>query len=1103
MSNINLGTLQKIQYTNLTEFVDGINRNFAVVQNSPLFKGIPGNEGEEGPGGLSGERGSKFFFLEFVKFNLQFPTEVTLGSHIDIVFLNSKLSNPTEKTKILSAIESPNLVDKDVFVLTNSKLVSYNYSENKFYDTGRSLNTSITQEIQEIINNLFQSYLPQLQSGIKNVFENYSTLAKNYSDNNNTGISTEINSTSVYSPFIQGITSNIGIAVPNHKYYGISQTLNNETSENTAVFGSIVKYYKLLMNTLNTDGSQTLTSNYAPGNNNIPAAIFMQDTLNAGLLFGFKDKTNLKSFGSIFKNDSDELEIKSDSGKLVSDFSSLKIHKNYLRYNKLVEFNDSLKLSNNIFVGGHVNQSNIKTGTYAYQENKALFDALYTSAEINQKYITAVLPPDTTPIINNPGTSTGGIDSGIDGKVVGDKDGASGGIIKNTTTNTFYINNANNIFLRATNYKGKVLVTNAQGLVSSSYTLENRVFADYNATTYIPPAEIVTGTATNKILSTYYYNYLVRKINLLYNTQVNGLYWTKSEFETNVIPNLKLNNNLNVDKISNFGNVAEFNGTSNTSTFRGNQLIVHTPSLIFTQAKNKVLVMGINGIARYDVIVDYNNFSISSGGIGGVEVIGGLAGKGVGTDSGGTTSSAVGGGTTTTGFTKLSLTSGMFELITKYHYNKIIDYLNSLNTDLSGNYWTKPDFTSFTIPNLALNNGLFARKHFAVSANVTNDEFDGEYMNSPNVHFYTSSDTGETMMSGEQTYLFSDVTKIKGFGANQLLGTLPSNSTFNGDPTAIILPINMIGPLASITSQTYNNLNNQSTRTIADNKTIASLLLGVITNYDNLKAYIDSQISILNQQLTNQINNLATDVYSKIQVINNNITNIQNTLATKADISWVDTNFQTIYSNFANINNTLVSQQNQINALTAALNTKVDKSVFEPWKAIVDEFMLNNVQFPKGGIILWEGKIINGILQAAIPTNFEEVTSMRGRVAVGWTNGNNTINFMASDFTYPFNTLGKEDGKASHTLVIGELPSHQFSIFGGDGINSPLIKNNPNGTAAAYFDSPSDSGDWNGGITTAAGTAYAGKTNSLGNNYAHNILQPYKVLIYIRATKGA
>lgn len=1065
MSNINLGTLQKIQYTNLTEFVDGINRNFAVVQNSPLFKGIPGNEGEEGPGGLSGERGSKFFFLEFVKFNLQFPTEVTLGSHIDIVFLNSKLSNLTEKTKILSAIESPNLVDKDVFVLTNSKLVSYNYSENKFYDTGRSLNTSITQEIQEIINNLFLSYLPQLQSGIKNVFENYSTLAKNYSDNNNTGISTEINSTSVYSPFIQGITSNIGIAVPNHKYYGISQTLNNETSENTAVFGSIVKYYKLLMNTLNTDGSQTLTSNYAPGNNNIPAAIFMQDTLNAGLLFGFKDKTNLKSFGSIFKNDSDELEIKSDSGKLVSDFSSLKIHKNYLRYNKLVQFNDSLELSNNIFVGGHVNQSNIKTGTYAYQENKALFDALYTTAEINQKYITSVLPPDTTPDINNSRTSIGGID------------GASGGII-----NTFYINNANNIFLRATNYKGKVLVTNAQGLVSSSYTLENRAFADYNATTYIPPAEIVTGTATNKILSTYYYNYLVRKINLLYNTQVNGLYWTKSEFETNVIPNLKLNNNLTVDKISTFGTVAEFNGTTNTSTFRGNQLIVHTPSLIFTQAKNKVLVMGINGIARYDVIVDYNNFSTTSGGIGGVEILGGgnIAGKAAGTDSGGTTNSAVGGGTTTTGFTKLSLTSGMFELITKYHYNKIIDYLNSLNTGLSGNYWTKPDFTSFAIPNLALNNGLFARKHFAVSANVTNDEFDGEYMNSPNVHFYTSSDTGETMISGEQTYLFSDVTKIKGFGANQLLGTLPSNGTFNGDPTAIILPINMIGPLASITTQTYNNLNNQTVRTIADNKTIASVLLGVITNYDNLKAYIDSQISILNQQLTNQINNLATDVYSKIQVINNNITNIQNTLATKADISWVDTNFQTIYSNFDTINNTLVSQQNQINALTAALNTKVDKSVFEPWKAIVDEFMLNNIQFPKGGIILWEGKTINGILQAAIPEGgWEEVKSMRGRVAVGWTNGLYDV-----DFYGKFSELGKPGGTAMVSLTAENNGPHTHNFRRGTEKvgtgNSNSISKDPNNVHSLNIN-----------------------TETSGSGTPHENTQPYRVLIYIRATKGA
>lgn len=1060
---MNLGTLLKIEYTNLTEFIDAINRNFAVVQNSPLFKGIPGDEGIPGNEGISGERGSKFFFIDFVKFNLQFPTEVTLGSHIDLVFLNSKLTNPDSKLKILTAIDSPNLVDKDVLVLLNSTMISFNYAENKFYDTGKSLNTSITQEIQEIINNLFQSYLPQLQSGIKNVFENYSTLAKNYSDNNNTGISTNLNETSVYSPFIQGITSNIGINVPNHKYYGVSQNLNTEQNENTVVFGSIVKYYKLLMNTINTDGTQTLTSNYAPGNNNIPSAIFLQDTYNAGLLFGYKDKKNLKQFGSIFKNSSDELEIKSDAGKLISDSSSLKIHKNYMRYNKLVQFNDSLEISNNLFVGGQINTTNFKTGNFAYENNKDFLNTLYSEADLNQKNLISVSVPET---------SVKTTDKIID--------------ILNTNLNKIYINHSNNIFLRATNYRGRVLVTNSDGLLSSSYTVENKIFTDYNSTIYTAPTEITTGVSTDKFLTTYYYNYLVRKINLLFNTQINGLYWTKTEFENNAIPNLRLNNNLTVDKISNFGNIAEFNGTTNTINLKGNQLLVNTPQIIFNQFKNKILTSTSNGTLRNDVSVDYTTFSNI---IGGIDTVGGIsngvAGKVAGDTSSTGSSNALPGGGTSTSFTKLNITANLFEVITKYHYNKLIDYLNSVNGGLNGNYWSKPDFESFAIPNLTLSNGLFSRKHFAVGTALTNDGFDGEYMNDSSLSFYTSSDTKETLMTGNITYLYSNYTRIKGFNSNQILGTGTNVNDYNGKPTINIVPINMIDSLNSITTSTYNSLNNQSSKTLADNKTIASLILGITTNYDNLKNYIDSQISILNQSLTNQINNLATDVYSKIQVINNDLNNIHNTLATKADISWVSGNFQTIYANFDTINNILDDKQNQINQINNILNTKVDKSVFEPWKAQVDAFMLNNIQFPKGGIILWEGKVINGQLQAAIPDGWQEVESMRGRVPVGWTNGLNDPDFLDRWGNNPFSSLNNWGGKAMHRLEINEMPKHNHGWTGDWGGGWP--KNSGDRTAPGSKDSYV--------VTT--------KISDQGNNEPHNNLQPYRVVIFIRALRGA
>ena len=102
-----LGTLTKIEYQNLQQFIDSINRNFAVVQNSPLFKGIPGDDGDDGNIGPSGIRGSQIFFVNFVNFNLQFPTEVTLSSHIDTTFKvdSTDVAKPLtreEKFKIVS-----------------------------------------------------------------------------------------------------------------------------------------------------------------------------------------------------------------------------------------------------------------------------------------------------------------------------------------------------------------------------------------------------------------------------------------------------------------------------------------------------------------------------------------------------------------------------------------------------------------------------------------------------------------------------------------------------------------------------------------------------------------------------------------------------------------------------------------------------------------------------------------------------------------------------------------------------------------------------------------------------------------------------------------
>ena len=47
-------SLKKIQYETLEQFVEDLNRNFAIVENSPLYKGVPGKEGDPGDPGNRG-----------------------------------------------------------------------------------------------------------------------------------------------------------------------------------------------------------------------------------------------------------------------------------------------------------------------------------------------------------------------------------------------------------------------------------------------------------------------------------------------------------------------------------------------------------------------------------------------------------------------------------------------------------------------------------------------------------------------------------------------------------------------------------------------------------------------------------------------------------------------------------------------------------------------------------------------------------------------------------------------------------------------------------------------------------------------------------------
>lgn len=88
--------------------------------------------------------------------------------------------------------------------------------------------------------------------------------------------------------------------------------------------------------------------------------------------------------------------------------------------------------------------------------------------------------------------------------------------------------------------------------------------------------------------------------------------------------------------------------------------------------------------------------------------------------------------------------------------------------------------------------------------------------------------------------------------------------------------------------------------------------------------------------------------------------------------------------------------------------------------------------------------------------------------------------------------LGKKDGKADHTLSIGEIPAHTHYVAGSNlDPNAP----SPAGNIWAKGDGAYQTGAGN----TTMNSAAVGNT---GGGQAHSNLQPYLVLNFVIATTG-
>lgn len=534
-------TLKKINYVNVEQLVEDINRNFAVIENSPLFKGVPGDEGDPGDPGLRGVRGSQFIFVSLDKFVEQFPKELQAGSNITLEYINSKLMKFETKQLLLKALGVAELVNNDIIVLTNSLMLSYNISLDLMINSGIAFNeqSNIISSIEKKIEGYVKYYVDNNPTilNLQNIFEHFTTIGKNYSDTNNTFVTRRQSGNSALVPYIPGFTNTVGTTITDHKYYGFAEKEFPVDNKGTLVLGSMKKYTQLLMETISSTGAQTISGGYVPTDISIPTAIFLQDTYNAGLMIGYKGKTNLKRFASIFKNDADEICIKSDMGNNPSEYSELLLHKDYLRYGKLVNFLGDIHLVGDFEQLGNIRSPFFRTAKFT------------NSRETNTMELGVVSPLN---------------------KVV------TGSVCRNTSD-----------FQTYEAYQSYVFVTDENGKLLKQYAIEK---TSIPATDEVGINDItVIPNDPNKVLTSNYLGFVIRKFNAVAD-YIRKNYWRKDEWGTGVIPNLHLTDRLQVDKNiwhplfqasleSNTATIGKDNATVVRS--KGTQIFEHYPENVF------------------------------------------------------------------------------------------------------------------------------------------------------------------------------------------------------------------------------------------------------------------------------------------------------------------------------------------------------------------------------------------------------------------------------------------------------------------------------------------------------------------------------------------
>lgn len=163
------------------------------------------------------------------------------------------------------------------------------------------------------------------------------------------------------------------------------------------------------------------------------------------------------------------------------------------------------------------------------------------------------------------------------------------------------------------------------------------------------------------------------------------------------------------------------------------------------------------------------------------------------------------------------------------------------------------------------------------------------------------------------------------------------------------------------------------------------------------------------------------------------------------------------------------------------VNNTVSRQEFDTAKADIALLKQKTAPIVNGGIVWAWFKPVN-----EIPEGWKEAKSIRGKTIVGLDPDDPELSNLKSVL-----------GEKAHKLLVSEMAEHVHRMFGGGGINTPALVDQPSWTAAAVGDSPNDNSDWNYKVTTAPGDAYAGTSSKVGGNQPHNNMQPSIIANFI------